>query len=150
MCQQTHTCRNLWRNKARHYASSNKLNLHFNSHCSTDSNGVVEPEEVKSVDAKVLKRLETIEDSVIDDSADDSQYEDRQFTKDEVRRVMELFKEREGVIESVATDYHLEGNPPPSIIIIIIVEIMSAILNILNCSYLLLVMYVRTCRQGTG
>ncbi len=81
----------------------------MSSRCSTKINGVDEFEEVEILDSRILDGLERVEGTVFNDISDDNHHMDRQFTDEEVQRVMELFKERESVIENVASEYNLEG-----------------------------------------
>lgn len=115
MCQQSHVCRSIWKESRNGVKYVNGLgNRRFDyrkmsSRCSTKINGVDEFEEVEILDSRILDGLERVEGTVFNDISDDNHHMDRQFTDEEVQRVMELFKERESVIENVASEYNLEG-----------------------------------------
>ncbi len=80
----------------------------MNSYYSTDSNGTPEKE-----DEVTKKPLEDTGDSVsVDENRVEGStpYEGRHFTREDVRKIMGLFMQRESVIEGVAAEYSLEGD----------------------------------------
>ena len=82
----------------------------MNSYYSTDSTDTPELNEMEAEDMK--KRVEDTRDNVSVDEhrvEESTRYEGRHFTREDVRKVMDLFMQRESVIEGVAAEYSLEG-----------------------------------------
>ncbi len=90
------------------YCRSGRPIKSINSYYSTDSNGTTERE-----DEDTKKPLEDTRDSVsVDENRVEGStpYEGRHFTREDVRKIMGLFMQRESVIEGVAAEYSLEGD----------------------------------------